>query len=53
MQDYAKLYQKDRRSRSKMNQIRRLLLLKLPPEVIVVLIAIVVFPLHALSMIRR
>jgi hypothetical protein len=56
MQDYSKLYQSrilGRKKCSKLKQIERLLLSGLRPELVVFLIAAVIFPNEVVSYFRR
>ena len=55
MYDYVKLYPSkiyERRSASKLNQIRRLLISNIPPEAILLLIAAVVLPMQVVASIK-
>lgn len=53
MQDYAPLFHRKFRKRSRLNQIRKLLLSGLSPELLVVLIAAIVFRHEVITLFRR
>lgn len=56
MQDYAKLYRRRyerKESCRKLCQIRKLIMLRLPPDIMLVLIMAVVFPAKVMLALRK